>query len=156
MARDSISTGAFTAISVCLNIDLSSSTIYQQPHRLKVKGQEPQWCDVFVVYFLVPNSERNMLNATWTALRKSIRCFDEMNLKLTAWTIGHTFQDPWHAFNRSLLILSPITEKESPLTNPKYVKKTVMKMGHQTIWSKATFMMTCLASFPSICLSSQP
>mmetsp|Transcript_32928 Transcript_32928/g.72237 ORF Transcript_32928/g.72237 Transcript_32928/m.72237 type:complete len:125 (+) Transcript_32928:156-530(+) len=45
-------------------------------------------------YFLVPMRLRNMLKATWMLLMKTRRCLLEMNLKLTAWTRGQTFQLP--------------------------------------------------------------
>ena len=70
-------------------------------------------------YFLDPIKERNMLNATCTVLINTNLCFVEMNLKLTAWTKGQTFHDPWHAVNKSALIFSTIILTESPLTNPK-------------------------------------
>jgi len=105
--------------------------------------------------YLLPIRDKNMLKAIWTALRKSRRCLLEMNLKLTACTTGHTFHDPWQADRRSVLILFPMVLNESPLTSPKYVKKTVIKMGHQQIWSMATLRATSLASFPVIFLSNQ-
>ena len=72
-----------------------------------------------------------MLNAICTALMYGMRHLLETNLKLIRCTIGQTFQDPWHAVKRSFLILVPIADSESPLTRPRYVKKTLMKMGHQ-------------------------
>ena len=56
-----------------------------------------------------------------------------MNLKLTAWTMGNTFYEPWHTVSKSLSILSPMMAKESPFTSPRYVKKTVMNRGHHRI-----------------------
>ena len=87
-----------------------------------------------------------MLKATWTVLMKTRRCLVEMNLKLTAWTIGQTFQDPWQALKRSFLILFPMVAKESPFTNPRQAKKTLMKMG---LFSKKRMKQSCVRLYPS-------
>lgn len=57
-------------------------------------------------------------------------------------SIGHTFQDPWQALNKSFLILLPMVATESPLTSPRQVKKTLIKMWHQKSWSMATLENT--------------
>ena len=105
--------------------------------------------------YLVPRRDKNMLNPTWTPLMNKRRYLLGMTAKLTVCTSGQSFHDPWQALNRSVLILVPIVERLSPLTSPRYVKKTVMNRGHQQIWSIATLTATDLASFPGIFESNQ-
>lgn len=115
-----------------------------------ISGREKHNIKSRQFFYLDPMMERNMLNATCTPLRNNNLCLFEMYLKFTKWTTGHTFHDPWQAENRSVLILVPITPKESPLTNPRYVKKTLMKIGHHIVWSIMIFLATDTPSLPGI------
>ena len=79
-----------------------------------------------------------------------------MNLNMIRCANGHTFQDPRQAVNNSFLIMVAMVAKESPLTSPRYIRKTLMNTGHHTSWSKTTLEQTRIASVPGIVDSSQP